>query len=204
MQQIQKQQMQPNTPALVAVYCGSRMGNQPSYTTNAKALGEHLADAGLGLVYGGASIGLMGVVADAVLARSGVVIGVIPEFMLAYEVAHENLTELHVVDSMHTRKALMAARASAFVALAGGFGTLEELTESITWAQLGQHSKPIILLNDQGYFDGLLMQIQRAVTDGFLNPRDAQQLIVCSTVEQVMSHLVGLSAQPIAAPIRDF
>ena len=192
--------MQHNSPALVAVYCGSRMGNQPSYIDSAKQLGESLAQAGLGLVYGGASIGLMGVVADAVLQKSGTVIGVIPEFMLAYEVAHDNLTELHVVDSMHTRKALMAARASAFVALAGGFGTLEELTEVVTWAQLGQHRKPMILLNDQGYFDGLLLQVQRAVNDGFLNPRDAQQLIVCSTVEQVMTHLVGLSAQPVTAP----
>jgi hypothetical protein len=196
--------MHLNPPALVAVYCGSRMGNQPSYAANAKQLGENLAEAGLGLVYGGASIGLMGVVADAVLARAGVVVGVIPEFMLAYEVAHDHLTELHVVDSMHTRKAMMAARASAFVALPGGFGTLEELTESVTWAQLGQHRKPMILLNDQGYFDGLLLQVQRAVTDGFLNPRDAQRLIVCDTVRQVMSHLEGLSAQPVAAPIVDF
>ena len=192
--------MQHNSPALVAVYCGSRMGNQPSYIDSAKQLGESLAQAGLGLVYGGASIGLMGVVADAVLQKSGTVIGVIPKFMLTYEVAHDTLTELHVVDSMHTRKALMAARASAFVALAGGFGTLEELTEVVTWAQLGQHRKPMILLNDQGYFDGLLLQVQRAVNDGFLNPRDAQRLIVCSTVEQVMTHLVGLSAQPVTAP----
>ena len=196
--------MQHKPPPLVAVYCGSRLGNPPSYAESARQLGDSLAEAGLGLVYGGASIGLMGVVADAMLARSGIVVGVIPEFMLAYEVAHEHLTELHVVDSMHTRKAQMAARASAFVALPGGFGTLEELTESVTWAQLGQHRKPMILLNDQGYFDGLLMQVQRAVTDGFLNPHDAQRLIVCDKVAQVMSHLVGLSAQPVTAPILDF
>lgn len=196
--------MQHNSPALVAVYCGSRLGNQPSYIDSAKQLGDRMAEAGLGLVYGGASIGLMGVVADAVLQKSGTVIGVIPEFMLAYEVAHEQLTELHVVDSMHTRKALMAARASAFVALAGGFGTLEELTEVVTWAQLGQHQKPIILLNQNGYFDGLLMQVQRAIDDGFLSADYTGKMLVCESVAQVMQHLIGLSAQPVTAPILDF
>lgn len=196
--------MQHNSLALVAVYCGSRLGNQPSYIDSAKQLGDRMADAGLGLVYGGASIGLMGVVADAVLQKNGTVIGVIPEFMLAYEVAHEQLTELHVVDSMHTRKALMAARASAFVALAGGFGTLEELTEVVTWAQLGQHQKPIILLNQNGYFDGLLMQVQRAIDDGFLSVDYTGKMLVCESVAQVMQHLVGLSAQPVTAPILDF
>lgn len=196
--------MQHNSPALVAVYCGSRLGNQPSYIDSAKQLGDRMAEAGLGLVYGGASIGLMGVVADAVLQKNGTVIGVIPEFMLAYEVAHEQLTELHVVDSMHTRKALMAARASAFVALAGGFGTLEELTEVVTWAQLGQHQKPIILLNQNGYFDGLLMQVQRAIDDGFLSADYTGQMLVCESVAHVMQHLIGLSAQPVTAPILDF
>jgi len=196
--------MQHNSPALVAVYCGSRLGNQPSYIDSAKQLGERMAEAGLGLVYGGASIGLMGVVADAVLQKNGTVIGVIPEFMLAYEVAHEQLTELHVVDSMHTRKALMAARASAFVALAGGFGTLEELTEVVTWAQLGQHQKPIILLNQNGYFDGLLMQVQRAIDDGFLSADYTGKMLVCESTAQVMQHLIGLSAQAVTAPILDF
>ena len=196
--------MQHHSPALVAVYCGSRLGNQPSYIDSAKQLGDRMAEAGLGLVYGGASIGLMGVVADAVLQKNGTVIGVIPEFMLAYEVAHEQLTELHVVDSMHTRKALMAARASAFVALAGGFGTLEELTEVVTWAQLGQHQKPIILLNQNGYFDGLLMQVQRAIDDGFLSADYTGKMLVCESTAQVMQHLIGLSAQAVTAPILDF
>ncbi|MEC7119541.1 MAG: TIGR00730 family Rossman fold protein [Pseudomonadota bacterium] len=198
------QSHQLSAPALVAVYCGSRLGNHADYQQMAQDLGRALVEANLGLVYGGASIGLMGVVADAVLEQSGTVVGVIPEFMLDYEVAHDRLTELHVVESMHVRKALMAARASAFVAIAGGIGTLEELTEIMTWRQLGQHHKPILLLNHRGFFDGLLMQFERSVADGFLQAKDAQRVQVCDSIEQVMAGLRHLSPQQQPVEVNDF
>ena len=175
---------------LVAVYCGSRSGHQPHYQQMARQLGQALALAGFGLVYGGASIGLMGQVADAVLADFGPVLGVIPDFLMDNEIAHHHLTELQVVPTMHARKAIMAERASAYVAIAGGWGTLEELTEMVSWQQLGQHNKPIILLNTDGYFDGLIMQLQRAVDDGFMSVQDQVRLLVCTEVQGVLDVLV--------------
>jgi uncharacterized protein (TIGR00730 family) len=175
---------------LVAVYCGSRSGHQPHYQQIARQLGQALALAGFGLVYGGASIGLMGQVADAVLADGGPVLGVIPDFLMDHEIAHHHLTELQVVPTMHARKAIMAERASAYVAIAGGWGTLEELTEMVSWQQLGQHNKPIILLNTDGYFDGLIMQLQRAVDDGFMSVQDQARLLVCTEVQGVLDVLI--------------
>jgi uncharacterized protein (TIGR00730 family) len=153
----------------VCVFTGSRSGAKGSYTETAVALGDALARRGMGLVYGGAQIGLMGAVADAALAAGGEVIGVLPESLQAREIAHANLTELHIVDSMHTRKALMVERSNAFVALPGGFGTLDELFEILTWAQLGLHQKPIALLNVEAYFDPLLRFIEQAGREGFLH-----------------------------------
>jgi uncharacterized protein (TIGR00730 family) len=175
---------------LIAVYCGSRAGHRPIYQQVAVQLGQGLAHAGFGLVYGGASIGLMGLVADAVLADGGPVLGVIPDFLMSYEIAHNHLSELQVVPTMHARKAIMAERASAYVAIAGGWGTLEELTEMVSWQQLGQHDKPIILLNTDGYFDGLIMQLQRAVDDGFMSVQDQARLLVCTNVQGVLDVLV--------------
>lgn len=154
----------------MAVYCGARLGQDPVYADAARALGARLACRGLGLVYGGGRVGLMGVLADAVLEAGGEAIGVIPEFMMAREVAHDGLTALHVVDSMHARKARMAALADAFVALPGGLGTLDELVEMLTWAQLGLHAKPCGLLNVRGYFDGLLAFVDHAAREGFVRP----------------------------------
>ena len=133
------------TQPLIALYCGSRSGNKPIYQEKAIALAQGLAKQGFGLVYGGASIGLMGQVADAMISHGGEAVGVIPEFMLDYEIAHHQLTELHVVQTMHERKALMAERASAFVALPGGLGTFEEILEVATWGQLNQHQKPMMI-----------------------------------------------------------
>ena len=141
---------------LVALYCGSRSGNNPIYQEKAVQLARKLAEQGFGMVYGGASIGLMGLVADTVVQHGGQAVGVIPEFMLDYEIAHSNLTELHVVKSMHERKAMMADRASAFVALPGGLGTFEEILEIATWGQLNQHQKPMILYNVNGFYDALI------------------------------------------------
>jgi len=154
----------------VCVFCGSSAGTRPAYIEAARALGTTLAAHNLGLVYGGSKVGLMGAVADATLAAGGEAIGVIPEFLEAKEIAHTGLTQLHVVRSMHERKALMADLSDAFVALPGGYGTLEELLEILTWGQLGLHSKPIALLNIEGYYDPLLALFDHAVRERFLSP----------------------------------
>ena len=161
----------------VCVFCGSSPGEDPVFMQSAKALGEAIGKASMGLVYGGAHVGLMGQVADAVLAGGQKVVGVIPQ-SFAHKVSHSELTELHVVDSMHTRKAMMFELAGACIALPGGFGTLEELTEVLTWAQLEFHQKPIGLLNINGYYDALLAFFDQAVLAGFIKPQHLELLIV--------------------------
>ena len=162
----------------VCVFCGSSPGRQASYLSAARALGALLARRGLGLVYGGASIGLMGAVADAALAAGGEVIGVIPAALEAKEIAHESLTRLEVVGSMHERKARMSELADAFVALPGGIGTLEELSEILTWAQLGLHQKPCGLLDVGAYWRPLVAFFDHAVQERFLRPQHRALLIV--------------------------
>jgi len=152
----------------VTVFCGSRMGNRSAYADAARGLGVALAQAGLRLVYGGASVGLMGELADAVMSAGGSVVGVLPQSLMDRELAHPKLTELHVVDSLHTRKAMMEKLGGAFVAMPGGFGTLDELFEILTWAQLGLHTKPIGLLNTEGYFEPLIAMVERISTEGFI------------------------------------
>ena len=154
----------------VAVYCGSSNGNDPIFLAEARALGAAIAAAGLGLVYGGASVGLMGAVADAALDGGAEVIGVLPEILSGREIAHVGLTSLEMVPTMHERKARMHVLADAFIALPGGYGTLDELFEALTWAQLKLHAKPCILVNTAGYWDGLLTFLDSAVTAGFLKP----------------------------------
>jgi len=175
------------TQSLIALYCGSRTGNKPIYRDKAIELAQHIANQGFGIVYGGASIGLMGQVADTVLEHSGEVVGVIPEFMLDYEIAHHKLTELHIVNSMHERKALMAERASAFIALPGGLGTFEEILEIATWGQLNQHQKPMIIYNVNRFYDALIAQLDHAVEEGFLPPQHRAKVIICETLEQISS-----------------
>jgi uncharacterized protein (TIGR00730 family) len=159
------------------VYCGSSTGSRPSFAAAAAGLGRLLADQGIGVVYGGAAVGLMGVVADAALDAGGEVIGVLPDKLFEHEVGHIGLTELHVVDSMHERKALMSQLADAFIALPGGYGTIEEVVEAVTWTQLGIHDKPVGLLDVDGYFDHLLAFLGRAVDDGLLRP-DSRALLL--------------------------
>jgi uncharacterized protein (TIGR00730 family) len=154
----------------ICVYCGSSNGARQSYIEAARALGTSLVRRGLGLVYGGSNVGLMKAIADTVLAEGGEVIGVIPEPMVAREIAHMGLSDLRVVGSMHQRKALMAELADAFIAMPGGFGTLEEFCEIVTWVQLGLHRKPCGLLNIEGYYDGLLVFFNHAVAEGFVKP----------------------------------
>ena len=182
------------TQPLIALYCGSRSGNKPIYQEKAIALAQGLAKQGFGLVYGGASIGLMGQVADAMISHGGEVVGVIPEFMLDYEIAHHQLTELHVVQTMHERKALMAERASAFVALPGGLGTFEEILEVATWGQLNQHQKPMMIYNVNGFYDALITQLDHAVEEGFLPPQHRAKLIVCNHAEQIYSAIANLGS----------
>src|SRR4051812_36123772 len=154
----------------LCVFCGSSSGFRPAYAEHARRLGEEMAARGLGLVFGGGHVGLMGVVADAVLRRGGEVVGVIPQALADKELAHRGLTELRVVSTMHQRKALMADLADGFAALPGGFGTADELFEILTWAQLGLHARPVGLLNVAGFFDPLLAWLDRTVSEGFLRP----------------------------------
>jgi hypothetical protein len=178
----------------VAVYCGSANGNNPAFLAEATALGVAIAAAGLGLVYGGASVGLMGAVADAALAAGAEVIGVLPKVLSASEIAHAGLTRLELVPTMHERKARMAELANAFLILPGGYGTLDEMMEAVTWAQLGLHAKPCILINTANYWDGLLVFLDSAVVAGFLAPRNRALLRVAANAAEALA----LAAQPRA------
>jgi uncharacterized protein (TIGR00730 family) len=180
----------------VCVFCGSRFGARPEYRAEAMALGRALAARDLTLVYGGGSVGLMGCVADAVLAAGGRVIGVIPEALATKEVAHAGLTELRVVPSMHARKAQMAELADAFVGLPGGFGTFEELFEIVTWAQLGLHAKPVGLLNTAGFFDSLLGLVDHAVREGFILARHRESLVTAASASDLLDRLETRRPQP--------
>lgn len=162
----------------VCVFAGSSPGARPEYAAAARTLGRSLVGEGTSLVYGGGSVGLMGVLADEVLAGGGSVLGVIPRALFEREVAHAGLTELRVVESMHERKAQMAELADAFIALPGGMGTLEELFETLTWGQLGYHDKPCGLLNIAGYWDGMLAALDRAVRERFLADEHRRMLLV--------------------------
>jgi uncharacterized protein (TIGR00730 family) len=173
----------------VCVYAGSTAGARPQYADAARALARVLCARRRGIVFGGSRAGLMGALADEALARGGEVIGVIPRYLVEREVAHQSLTDLHVVATMHERKALMAELADAFVALPGGIGTLEELVEMLTWAQLGLHAKPIGILNVDGYYDGLLAFLQHAVGEGFLSPATRELLTVRSDPEALLDEL---------------
>ena len=174
----------------ICVFAGSGAGKRPEYRTAAEALGRTLADRDIELVYGGARIGLMGVMADAALNAGGRVIGVMPSCLVAKEVAHAGLTEFHEVGSMHERKALMADLSDGFVALPGGWGTLDELFEILTWAQLGLHHKPCGVLNVGGYFDPLLRFIDHTVNEGFVRHEYHAMLAVSATAPDLLDDLV--------------
>ena len=174
----------------VAVYCASSDGNSPEYLAEARVLGAAIAAAGLGLVYGGANVGLMGAVADAALAGGAEVIGVLPSVLAGREIAHEGLTALEFVPTMHERKARMVELADAFLALPGGYGTFDELLEVVTWAQLGLHAKPCILINTAGYWDGLLAFLDSAVAAGFLRQRNRELLRVAADANEAVQMAV--------------
>ena len=175
----------------VAVYCGSANGNNAAFLAEARALGTAIAAAGLGLVYGGASMGLMGAVADAALAGGAEVIGVLPDVLAGKEIAHAGLTRLELVSTMHERKARMAELADAFLVLPGGYGTLEELLEVVTWAQLRLHTKPIVLINTENYWDGLLTFLDTAVAAGFLKPKNRALMRVAGSAVEAVGMFMG-------------
>jgi uncharacterized protein (TIGR00730 family) len=183
----------------IGVFCGSQVGTKRQYREAAEELGSLLASRDLGLVYGGGHVGLMGVLADATLQAGGEVIGVIPEAMVARELAHGNVTELQVVPSMHARKARMAELSDAFIAMPGGYGTFEELFEIITWAQLGIHRKPIGLLNVAGYYDGLLACVEQAIAEGFIKPEHRQLTVMAATPAALFDALAQHTMPPAAA-----
>src|SRR5579862_9620125 len=175
----------------VAVYCGSANGTDPAYLAEARAVGKAVASSGMGVVYGGANVGLMGAVADAALAAGGEVIGVLPEVLAGREIAHTGLTRLESVATMHQRKARMVALAEAFLILPGGYGTLDEMLEIITWSQLRLHSKPCILINTLGYWNGFLDFLDHTVATGFLKPENRALLVVAGTAEEAVKAVVS-------------
>lgn len=184
------------TPNSLCVFCGSKLGLHPDYAEDARRLGESLARAGVRLVFGGGNIGLMGVLADAVLQHGGEVTGVIPNALVARELAHVGVRDMRIVDSMHTRKALMAELSDGFVALPGGLGTFEELCEILTWAQLDFHDKPISLLNTNGYFGPLIRLLDHAVEEGFLSERHRRLLHVDESVDALVNHILYTPVDP--------
>ncbi len=173
----------------LCVFCGSRTGLDPVYADETRRLGHAMARRGIGLVFGAGNVGLMGILADAVRTGGGETIGVIPKALVERELAHQSLTDLRVVESMHDRKALMAGLSDAFLALPGGYGTLDELFEILTWAQLHFHDKPIGLLNVAGFFDPLLAWIDRAIADDFVKPKNRELLRVDNDVEKMLDRL---------------
>ncbi len=173
----------------VVVYCGANVGNNPAYKAAAEEVGRTLAEQGIGLVYGGGGVGLMGVVADAALAAGGEVIGVIPEALKALEVEHKNLSSMHVVPDMHSRKAMMLGLADAVIALPGGFGTLDELFEALTWSQLDYHRKLCGILNVAGYYDHLLAWVKHSVDAGLVKAVNMELIVAADNIADVLHGL---------------
>jgi uncharacterized protein (TIGR00730 family) len=176
----------PTSEGRICVFCGSSVGANPKYLAEAKSLGLRIAGGGWGLVYGGTSIGLMGATADAALSGGAEVIGVLPQTLQDREIAHRGLTRLHLVGSMHERKALMASLSDAFIALPGGYGTLDEFFEIVTWAQLNIHSKPCLLINTDGYFDFLLRFLQHAAREDFVKQANLKLVQVANNSEEAL------------------
>ena len=188
-------------PRNICVFTGSRFGANGAYTTAAQALGRALVDGGCGLVYGGGKVGLMTVIADTVLQLKGHVTGVIPDALVTKEVAHEGLSDLRIVQSMHERKALMTELSDGFVAMPGGIGTMEEFFEVLSWAQLGLHNKPCALLNVAAYYDALIKFLDSAVSEDFIKPKHRELLIVESDPQHLVDRMSALIAQ---LPLRPF
>lgn len=192
---------QPSLPS-ICVFCGSANGADPAYVQTAKELGQRIATSGLGLVFGGATVGLMGVLADAAIAGGAEVIGVMPEVLMDREIANRGITHFHVVKTMHERKALMYDHANAFIVLPGGYGTLDEFMEIVTWAQLKIHQKPCILLNINGYYDSFLAFLDHAVAQGFIKPENRRLIQVAQDAASALgiaqSHWQTQGTKPLS------
>jgi uncharacterized protein (TIGR00730 family) len=173
----------------IAVFCASMDGAKTEYLATAREMGRRIAERGYGVVYGGATVGAMGAVSDAALAAGGAVVGVIPDVLMDREIGHQRLTELHVVRTMHERKALQAERADAFVALPGGYGTLDEFIEVITWAKLRIHAKPCVVVNTGGFYDGLLQFLDQCVREGFLSQQHRDLILVARDADEALAIL---------------
>lgn len=181
----------------IAVFCGSSMGNKEIFKNRATRLGRALAERNIGLVYGGAKVGIMGAIADAVLQEGGKVIGVLPRFLQEKELAHKGLTELILVDSMHERKTKMNELCDGVLALPGGFGTLEELFEMLTWGQLGLHKKPVAILNIDGFYDSLNLFIQAMVHNGFLKALNRDMLLADDNIDTILDKMENYKAPEV-------
>lgn len=181
----------------ITVFCASSTGHDPRFIEQATALGEHLAKHNVCLVYGGGQVGLMGTIANAALRQKGEVVGIIPTFLDTKEIAHKGLTKLHVVENMHQRKKLMHDLADGFIALPGGFGTLEELFEIITWAQLGLHGKPIGLLNINGFYDHLIALLKHIKEQGLLRQQHFDMLLVAEGIEELWAKMRAYEAPSV-------
>ncbi|HQR07501.1 MAG TPA: TIGR00730 family Rossman fold protein [Gemmatales bacterium] len=175
----------------IALYCGARKGNDPIYVELAHSVARTLAQRGIGIVYGGGNIGLMGVIAEAAIQAGGEIIGVIPGSMVEEELAHHGITRLEIVNTMHQRKARIEELSDAFIALPGGYGTLDELFEIITWRQLKLHHKPIGLLNHQGFYDSLVAFVDHACKEGFVPGKNRELLIVANDLETLLGKIIG-------------
>lgn len=173
----------------ICIYCGSRKGNDASLMPMAYKVGKMIAERGHAVVYGGAKVGLMGQVAEGALAQGGRVVGVIPKLVFDFEVAHEKITELHQVETMHQRKLKMMELSDAFIALPGGFGTMDELNEIITWRQIKLHDKPIAILNHNGFYDHYLEFLKNCVKSGLVSQEHLDMLIVSDSIEQILAQL---------------
>ncbi len=187
----------------VCVFCGSNTGTRPAYADAATEIGRALAARGMTLVYGGGSVGLMQIVAQSALDAGGRVIGVITQQLVVREIGHSGLDALHVVATMHERKALMAKLSDAFIALPGGYGTFDELCEMATWDQLGIHVKPLVVVNVEGYFDGFLAQLDRAVSDGLLKPEHRALLACATTVDAALEAVAAWQPPLVPQWLRD-
>src|ERR1700733_13219010 len=182
----------------LAVFCASANGANTIYSEAAEHLGRTLAQQNIGLIYGGATVGLMRAVAESCLAHGGRVVGVIPEILVDLEVAHHGITELHITDTMHTRKALMGQKADAFLILPGGLGTFEEMFEVLAWQTLKLHQKPIVLLNINGFYDKLLDFLDHCVVEGLLKPRNRAVLLVADSVRDAMAQLEAVRGSALS------
>jgi len=192
--------MNTKKPTHICVFCGANVGARPVYAEAARALGRQFASNGITLVYGGGGIGLMFEAARAAKQAGGAVVGIITEALMAREVGNHDVSELHVVQTMHARKALMAERSDAFVILPGGYGTFDEACEMLTWNQLSILQTPIVLVNLDGYFDGFLMQLERGVADGLLKPQHRAMLTVVDDVDDVLAAIDDWRAPALLSP----